>query len=173
MPAGVVPEPKGQVAPAGEDGGGPIGPERLRALDDDRFAGSDAGLQPGAARRPVAVATAAVRAARFPVAPADRLPELPDAARRAQPVVVRQVAAVAATDDRRRRGIAPYFGRAVVVLRPVTRRRHRRGPQDLVHSGAPAQGQGTRRVHHQGHANGLDRPERPVHGYRVRTGLPG
>lgn len=165
MPAGVVPEPEGQVAPAGEDGGGTIGPQRLRALDDDRFAGPDAGLQPCAARRPVAIAAAPVRAARFPVASADRLPELPDAARRAQPVVVHQVAAVAATDDRRRRRIAPHFGRAVVVLRPIARRRRhhrrRRGPQDLVHSGAQAQGQGTRRVHHQRHANGLGRPERP------------
>jgi len=36
--AGVVPEPEGQVAQTGEDGGGKAGPERLRALDDDRFA---------------------------------------------------------------------------------------------------------------------------------------
>lgn len=36
--AGVVPEPEGQVAQTGEDGGGKTGPERLRALNDDRFA---------------------------------------------------------------------------------------------------------------------------------------
>lgn len=143
MSTGVVPEPKGQVAQTREDGGRPTGAQRLRALDDDGLAEPNARLEPGAAGRPLAVAAAAVRAARLPVAPADRLPELPDATRRAQPVL-HEVAAVTAADGRHA---------AVVVL--VVVHRVRRRPQDLVHSGAQAQGQGARRVHHQGHANGL------------------
>lgn len=156
--AGMVPKPPGQVAQTREDGGSSIGPERLRALHDDRFAEPDARLEPGAARRSLAVTAPAVRAARVPVAPADRLPELPDAARRAQPVVRGlQVAAVAAATHRRGRVSAAVVLAAAAVLHGVFRRRRRRRPQDLVHSGAQAQGQGTRRVDHQRHANGLNR----------------
>lgn len=152
----MVPEPEGQVAQTGEDGGGQTGPERLRALDDGRFAQPDAGVQPGPARRPVAIAAAAVRAARFPVAPADRLPELPDATGGAlrSAVVRTEVAAVAATTDHHHRHAA------VVVLAVhvfVVRGVHCR-PEDIVHSCAQAQGQGTRRIHHERHADGLEQP---------------
>lgn len=145
----MVPEPEGQVAQTREDGGGPTGPERLRALDDDGLAEPNARIQPCAAGWPVAVAAVAVRSARFPVAPADRLPELPDAARRAQPVV-HEVSAVAAADGR-------HAAVVVLAVHVVVVHRVRCRPQDLVHSGAQAQGQRARRVHHQGHANGLSR----------------
>lgn len=151
MSAGLVPEPESQVAQTGKDGGGPIGPQRLRALHDDRFAEPDARFEPGAARRPVAFAAAAVRPAGFPVASANRLPELPDAARRAQSVpVFHEIAAVAATDDHHAVVVV-----VVVDVHVVDDLGVRRRPQDIVHSGAQAQGQGTRRIHHEGHANGL------------------
>lgn len=146
------------MAQTRENGGGPPGSQRLRALDDDRFPGPDARFQPGTARRSVAVAAAAVRAARFPVASADRLPELLDATRRAQPVVdkVTAVSAAApaapATADHRHAAVVVV----IIAVRVVVNRVHRHRPQDVVHSGAPAQGQGTRRVHYQGHANGLN-----------------
>lgn len=133
--AGLVPEPEGQVAQTGEDGGGQAGLERLRALHDDRFAEPDARIEPGAAGGPVAVAAAVVRVTGFPVTPADRLPELPDAARRPQPVV-HEVAAVTTADHRH----AFVVVLAVHVVVPGVRHR----PQDLVHSGAQAQGQGAR-----------------------------
>lgn len=139
------------MAQTRKDGGRQAGPQRLRALHDDRFAEPNARLQPGAAGRPLAVATAAVRAARFPVAPANRLPELPNATRGTQPVF-RQVTAVTATDHRH------AFVVVIAVHVVVTGVRHR--PQDLVHSGAQAQGQGTRRVHHERNANGLNRDNR-------------
>lgn len=143
------------MAQTGEDGGGPAGPERLRALHDGRFAEPDARFQPGPTGRPMAVAAPAVRPAGIPVAPADRLPELPDAARRAQPVAVHEVPAVAATDDHHTHVVVlVLLDIHVVVIAPGIRRR----PQDIVHSGSQAQGQGTRGIHHQGHANGLEHP---------------
>lgn len=103
--AGLVPEQKGQMAQTREDGSCPTGLERLRALDDGRFAESDAGLEPRTARRSVVISATAVRTARFPVAPADGLSELPNAARRAQSVFRAKIATVAAAtatapDDR-------------------------------------------------------------------------
>lgn len=97
----MVPEPKSQVAQTGEDGGSQTGPERLRALDDDRFSESNARVQSGPARRPVAVTTAAVRTARFSVSSADWIPELPDATGGAlrSAIVLAKVTAVAATTD--------------------------------------------------------------------------
>lgn len=142
------------MAQTREDGSGSAGPERLRALDDDGFAEPYARVEPGAAGGPVVVTAAAVRAARVPVAPADRLPELPDAARRTQPVH-HEVATVASADGRH--ATVVVLAVHVVVVHHVRRR-----PQDLVHSGAQAQGQGARRVHHQGHANGLDRGALPI-----------
>lgn len=114
------------MAQTREDGSGSAGPERLRPLNDDRLAKPDARFQPGAARRPVAVAAPAVRAARFPVTPADWLPKLPYAARGAQ-LFFRQVAAVAATDPGRRGHPVVLDGlHAAVLLRP----------QDIFHRGA-------------------------------------
>lgn len=135
--AGVVPEPEGQVAQTGEDGGGKAGPKRLRALNDDRFAEPDAGVQPGAARRPVAVTTAAVRVTRFLVAPADGLPELPDAAGCAlrPPVVLTEVAAITATADHHRHSTVVVVDVHVFIVRGVHCR-----PQDIVHSCTQAQG---------------------------------
>jgi len=154
--AGMVPEPKSQVAQTGKDGSSQTGLKRLRALDDDRFAKPNARVQPGPACRPVAVTASAVRTARFPVSSADRISELPDAAGGAlrSAVVRAKVAAVATTTDHR------HLHAAVIVLAVhvfVVSGVHCRS-QDIVHSRAQAQGQRTRRVHHERHANGLKPP---------------
>lgn len=121
MSTGLVPKPKGQVAQTRKDGGGSVGPQRLRALHNDGLVGPDARLESGAARRPLAVAAPAVRAARLSIAPADRLPELPDAARCAQLVAHAEVAAVTAT-NRRHAAVVVVVAVHVVVDRV---RRHR------------------------------------------------
>lgn len=154
---GMVPEQEGQVAQTRENGSGQIGPERLRALHDDRsrFDESDAaGLEPRAARGPLAVPAAVVRVTGFPVAPANRLSELFDPAGRAQQQRAAdygddEIAAVSATDCRRHAAVVVLAVHAVVVARHVR-------PEDVVHSRAQAESQRTRRVHHERHANGLN-----------------
>lgn len=77
----MVPEPQGEVAPPGEDGGGAARPQRVpRGIV--AFEGGGGGFEPRAADGPVAVAAAALRPARVPQPPPDRLPQLPDAAGR-------------------------------------------------------------------------------------------
>lgn len=138
----MVPEPKGQVAQTGKDGSSQTGPERLRALNDDWFAEPNARVQPGPACRSVAVTASAIRTARFPVSSADRISELPDAAGGAlrSAVVRAKVAAVTATTDHRHLHAAVIF-LAVHVF--IVSGVHCRS-QDIVHSRAQAQSQGTR-----------------------------
>lgn len=131
---GVVPEPASEMAPPGEDGGGETGPERIPRRHLPVQSG---GIQPGSPHGPVAVAAAPLRPARLPEPPADRLSQLPDPAGGGGP----QQAAP-------RRALAP------------TGRRPR--PQDHLHRGPQAQGQGARGEHHQGDADGVGRDDNPV-----------
>lgn len=115
------------MAPPGEDGGGETGPERIpRRL----LPVQSGGLQPRSPHGPVAVAAAPLRPARLPQSPPDRLSQLSNAAG----------------------GGGPQQAAAGGPLAPPGRPP---GPQDHLHSGAEAQGQGTRREHHQGHADGV------------------
>lgn len=125
----MVPEPTSQVEAAREDGGCAAGDQRVPS--ERQHPGPHGGNLAGATGGPLAGTATAERAAGVPGASADRLPQLPHAtAHRA----LHRTAQAADTVPR-----------------------HVAGPSVLLHRRPQAQGQGARRVHHQGTADGVNR----------------
>lgn len=127
--AGVVPEPTSQVEAAGEDGSSATGDQRVPP--ECQHPGPYGGDLLGATGGPLAGTPSAERPAGVPSAPSDRLPQLPHTA--------------AHRTSRRTSQAAD----------PVAR--HLARPAVLLHRRPQAQGQGARRVHHEGTADGVNR----------------
>lgn len=114
---------------AGEDGSCAVGNQRVPP--ERQHPGPYGGDLLGATGGPLAGAPFAERPARLPGAPTDRLPQLPHTAAHR-------------TTRRTPQAADPVAG-------------HLTGPSVLLHRRPQAQGQGARRVHHEGTADGVNR----------------